>query len=127
MNILNAEQLRWTRYFATEEDMTIAQRRKAAIAAAREVADGGRLTAEQRTAVINLVNEVTGNTSTPRGGKRAGAGRPRRNAEALDTAVTVRITASEAAALRAFAAERGVSVSEAASRALAYYLACVGA
>jgi len=127
MNVLNAEQLRWTRYFATEEDMTIAQRRKAAIAAAREVASNGRLTADQRAAVVELVNDINGDTSSPRGGKRAGAGRPRRNAEALDTAVTVRLTASEAAALRAFAAQRGMSMSDAARHGLAYYLACIGA
>jgi hypothetical protein len=62
-----------------------------------------------------------------RGGKREGAGRPRREADALDVKTTIRTTAAEAEALRAFAAARKVSTSEAARQMVVFYLGSVGA
>lgn len=58
-----------------------------------------------------------------KGGKRAGAGRPRRTIEVLDARLTVRVAATEAAALVARAERLGVSVSELGRTALLAELA----
>lgn len=60
-----------------------------------------------------------------KGGKREGAGRPRKGADALDTKITIRLTPHEAKYLRADAALKRISVAEAARVAIGWYLGAV--
>ena len=57
-----------------------------------------------------------------KGGKREGAGRPRKGTDALEAKITIRLTLDEAEHLRADAALKGISVAEAARDAIGWYL-----